>query len=65
MVRKTKQVIEKASVAELKLHLIKRPYHNSLVLCALGLVDLAGRILKYGPLDFVVCCPARFNFQQI
>ena len=41
-------------------------YYISKVLRALGLVDLlAVRIPKYGPLNFVVCFRARFNFQEI
>ena len=30
-----------------------------------AVIGLAVRILKCGPLDFVVCFPARFNFQEI
>ena len=40
-------------------------YYISQVPCALWLVDLVVHTLKYWPLDFVVCFPAQFNFQDI
>jgi len=40
-------------------------YYYSQLLCAMWLVDLMVRVLKYGPLDSVVSFPAGFNFQEI
>ena len=39
--------------------------NNNLVQRALWLTDLAARILKDGPFDYVVCFPAQVNFQEI